>query len=307
MTHHKIHTVNMSSTELPGITSSNLELNSNMVAELTAGNRSPQHVAMVSQKIAHTMSTMSLTAALDIVGSQGYTTDGSPAMVVNLQNMDVYGQGAVGSVHRSLTFNRARTVPTSITVNNQGDATLEMRTAIIYNGTNDAVVISDLETLPAVTNTETRHTLGPISVGGVTLSQYTSVTVTFGNSLSSEAVASDVYDTLITEATHTPTITITGIDAEWFKASGAIPIGGLAATHANSSVTFRKRDQTGSHFVAGATTEHVKVTIAGLAAVTSAVSGGAVVRPTETSLVIQGAIDSSGNAPVILTTNAIHA
>lgn len=271
--------------------------------EVTAPNISPTHVAMVGRKPMARGSTYDLPGFLDNVGVSGLAIKSAtnPGIVTYYQKFDDQGPPTGGSVNRSLSYGDGLLVPKTLRVDHQGDVKLDWELyAIGDTDANAPVTIADDVALPTITQTPNRWTLGGITLSSIALTKYRSLEIDFGNEVQVDGTQSAVDPTYISVRTHSPKITITGIDPTWFAAAG-VPIGGLAVVNSTSSIYLRKRAQTGINFVANGTAEHIKIVPAGLAGITKA-AGAEMQRVSETTIVIQGAKDSSGNAPIVLTT-----
>ena len=290
-----------SAVHVPGIISKSINVNPEIVAELTGSATRPKHTAMNAIDPLLSGSLYSLKTALDIIGTTGFgiDSDTNPGLTMYLAQLTDMGDLVGGSTDRSYLVKKGAWVPRRLTCNSRGDATLEWEVYCLQKGSNDPVVISDSATLPTIVIAEARWTLGPIDLGGVVLSDYNQVTIDFGLEITPQAVESAIYNKYLGVKNQIPTITIQGIDPTWWSSS-PVPIGGAAVTHANSNFYLRKRTQDGAHFVANGTAEHIKFTFAGLAAV-EAVNVTAT-SLADTSLRIQAVEDSSGNAPLIVDT-----
>ncbi len=287
---------------LADVLSQGLNLEPELKAEVTAGNVSPTHVALVGRKLMHNASTYDLPGFLDAVGVSGLCITGATNFGARafLQKFDDCGVAA-SSGHRSFTFANGLLVPKTLSVEHQGDAKLTFDLHVLGDGgTNDPVILSDSATLPTITQTPGRWTLGPITLGGLTFNEYTGLEIDFGNDVQTKGVASQIDATHVEARTHAPKIKITGIDPAWF-ASAKIPIGGLVAANATDKIFLRKRTQTGINFAANGTSGHIKIVPAGLAAIGKA-GGAEMHRASETEIQIVCAKDASANNPLIVTT-----
>lgn len=298
-----IHPDGVSAVYLPDITSQGVDLKPEMLAEMVAHANTPQHVAMVAVKPQCEFQTFSIAALLAAIGVKGLgiVTATNPGVTLYFRKYDDNGDPASGSVNRSYAIKGGVIVPKSLTCEHGKDAQLTVAIVPVKYSSNATIVVADNAALPTITVASLRWTLGPITVGGIVLTEYSGLEIDFGNNVDTRGSQSDVYDTHIDQRTHAPKITIKGITPSWFAASGAIPIGGAAATHAGDSIYLRKRTQDGTHFVANGTAEHIKFNVGGLVAVDGAAKGEAQ-RISETSLMLTLATDSSGNQPLVVNT-----
>lgn len=300
----KIHNDGSSAVIIRDLLNVELPLNPELMAEVVGHLSTPDHVAYMARKPVLTGSTYDIKGILDAIGvtGLGIVSATNPGVVLALQKHDANGNPASGSVHRTFTLGDGVLVPRTLTCDHQGDYRIEFQMTPITDGTNATVTIADNAALPSVTQAASRWTLGKIVIGGITLTKYTNVSIDFGNNVTARGSQSLVEDTHIEQRTHDPSITISGIDPAWF-ASGAIPIGGAAVVNATDRIYLRKRTQDDDHFVGDATETHIAFSLAGLAAIDSATRAQAV-RISETSLVIRGAMDGSGNMPLVVDTTA---
>jgi len=302
------HVDSASATNVPDIMSANDDFEFDIDREVTANETSPSHASVMSARATRSLQGYAIATLLDLMGSTGLAvvTTVNPGIGLYLQKFDDLGSPSAGSVHRSLTVKSGWLIPRTLSCDHQGHATLSFDVVIIKKSGTDAVVISDVAALPTITISPARWTLGPIDFGNITLSQYRSVEIDFGNEVNPGGVQSDIWDAHIENKTSAPRITVRGISPTWFGASG-ITIGGAAGTHANTTVVLRKRlgDGSGDGFVSNGTAEHIEITSAGPVTVRAAADAQAQ-NPAEQSLVIESMKDSSGNAPLIIDTTATY-
>jgi len=307
---YKIHAVEIdvdsfgvdSEVVIPDCTSAGLDNAPQIEAIITAAKIQPEHVAMIAQKVMGNFSTFALKTAIDATGLKALciATDSEPGVKFYLADYEDCGTVETGSVHRTLLASAGVVVPRRLTCNHQGHAEISYDVVVTKESGNDAIVISDVAALPTVADAGDRWTLGACDVGGVTLSDYTSIEIDFGNTVETRGSQSDIWDAYVEVRNHAPMITLTGIDPAWFAAA-AVPMAGLACTHANTILYLRHRASDGTGFVADGTATHVKFTAAGVATIKEPFTGDAN-RFTDTSLEITCYEDDSDNDPIIVTT-----
>lgn len=301
----KIHPDGVSAVILTDILSLEDVVNAEMRAEVTAPNVSPTHVAMFKRSPGVRGATYDLPGFLDSVGVTGLAILGAtnPGVVSYHQQFADTGPAVSGSYHRSFTYSTGFLFPRMLRVDHQNDARLEFEMVALTDSTGATapVTIGDTAALPSISQAPNRWTLGPITIGGSALSKYTSLEIDFGNNVETGGVASYLDPTHLAARTHSPKITISGIDPSWFSGS-AIPIGGVVAANATDKIFLRKRAQTASNFVGNGTAGHIKIVPAGLGGITTG-ARAEMQRLDETTLVITCAKDSSGNAPIVVTTS----
>lgn len=271
-------------------------------AEVTAPNVSPTHVALVARRPMVRGSTYDLVQFLDTVGVSGLAIKSTtnPGVVTYWQKFDDQGGAVSGENQRSNTYGNGLLVPRMLRIDHQGDARLDFELYVIGDGSNAPVVAATSASLPSISQAAARWTMGPITINNVSLSRYKSIEIDFGNQVTVDGAQSYVDPLYIAQRTHAPKITITGVDPAWF-ASSPIPIGGAVVANSTDKIFLRKRSQDGSNFVADGTSGHIKIVPAGLASIGQA-QRAEMQRPSETTIVITAAKDSSGNNPLVVTT-----
>lgn len=313
---HKLHSLTLhvdgmgAAVHLPDLMQAGDSATLNFAKDISAGFVSPNHVSLISRAVERSLSTFSIAAALDELGASGLAiaTTANPGVTLNLQKFDTTtGAASAGSVHRGMTIKGGLIFPRRISVDHQGNAQLEIGVVVRKDGANDPIVLSDVLAIPTLAISPARWTLGPMSIAGYTLADYTSLEIDFGNEVETVGTASGIDDTHLELKTHAPRIMVSGIDPNWFSATG-VPMAGKAAAHADTSVILRKRSADGSNsgFIADATLEHVKFTMAGPANVRELFQSSDPQRYGTVSIEVEGMIDASANSPLIIdTTSAI--
>ena len=281
---------------LGGIETVNITTETEIRSDPTSGDVYARHVAIPAQKPAADFTSFALQDCLDQIGIAGLNIAG----IANGVNFYGYkredgGSRATGSSHRKYNIKKGLIVPNRITCDHQGDARIMYNVHMTWDGTNDPFVVTDSVAVPTAGNDNERFTIGKIVIGSVTIEAVTSFELAFGMDVLVEGGDSDIYDTHASITSVKPVLTLNGVDIEWLKSSN-IPLAGKAATHANTTVYLRKRLQTSAGYVADATAEHIKMTIAGLSAVDQVFNANG-----EASLKLAAAYDGT-NVPVVITT-----
>jgi hypothetical protein len=294
---HGGYAVSMGATLIGGITRQNLALGSEIRGEATSGEVWARFQALYAQAAAPSFTTLQVAAALAVCGAAGTDiTNLSGGLALYAQKHLHGGTRTTGANHRKYAMAAGILYPTQLTAEHRGDAELSYAAVITSNGVNDPLIITDGVSLPTISADAARYTLGPITVGGIALSQKMRLSINFGIGVRGEASDSEIHDTLASIATITPVISITGSDIEWLKSSGGVPIAGLAGTHANTTIFLRKR-AAGGTFVGDNTAEHLKMTAAGTIHVTEPMGGG--MAGAETTVSIPCYYDGT-NAPLTI-------
>jgi hypothetical protein len=218
------------------------------------------------------------------------------------------GSRATGSNHRSFDVAAGLIVPRTITINHQGDATFAADVFVTHDGTNVPVIPTDSAAIPAGDSDDERYTLGSVTIESKALNAVgsgvlQSMTIDFGIQELVEGGGSDLYPTHASIMTASPVITFTATNILWF-ADATIPLNGLNATHASTSIYLRKRDVEGGTFVADETEEHIEITAAGILHVTDAIDATQG-SPATISASMPLRYDGSNDPMVIDTTAAL--
>jgi hypothetical protein len=269
---HGIYGISLGSTVLGGITRQDIATGSDVRGEATSGEVWAAIQALYAQQVSPSFATMAVGTALGLLGASG-------ASIGTLGGMTLYAQkhqpegGRASSGHRSFGFASGIVAPKTLSVNHRGDATLTVDAVISYDGQNAPVVVTDGATLPSGSADAERYTLGPASIGGVSLGELKSFQVDFGLDILAESADSEIWATFVSIRQQQTVLTLGGIDVEWLKAAN-IPLLGKLATHANTKVFLRRRAPGGT-FVENNQAYHVKFTACGFAVVEDAFRGSA--------------------------------
>lgn len=297
-----IYAVKIGANLVGGVTQSAVNLGNQVRSIPTSGEVYSRFISLVAGAPGAGFSTLAIASALDEVSVTGVDIGGLTGGFI------IYGQKhasgatrASGAAHKSYTINDGIIAPRSLSCDFQGDAVISYEAIVVYDGTNEPVIPAESVTLPVIASDAERFTLGEVSVGGVALTHLRGIDIDFGINISPIGADSDIYPTFASIDTISPTVTLRGINLDWLKTTGAIDADGLIATHANTSIIFRKRAD-GATFVADITAEHVKITADGIAVINTAMSGGQG-DDAEVDITIQTRYDGT-NAPITVDTTA---
>lgn len=301
-----IYTDAISQLYVPDITTMGISHNPTLTAQIVAQDNSPRFVAHTMSKPVMTFSSFALPTLLDNLGVSGapISTSTGTGITQYWRKYDSNGEPASGSVNRTFNVKGGWIGPKSISCSHGGDAVMAVDVVTVKTSGAASVVLADNVALPTITVASARWTIGSIKLGNVALTGAISVEIDLGNSVDTRGSGSDAFDAQIEVRTHSPTIKIMGIDPAWFSASN-FTITGKALLHANDYIYFRKRSQDDTNFVANGTTEHIKCAFNGLGASDQVLQAEAQ-RIGETGLQLTLVRDSSGNAPIIITTAVAH-
>jgi hypothetical protein len=296
---HGIYFVGLGATTLGGITRQSIATNTEIKGEASSGEVYRRWLALYSQRIAPTFTTHSIAAALDVCGAAGADLAAmTGGFCLYAQKHADGATRTAGANHRKYKSVKGILAPRRLTCDHRGDATIEYEAVVTYDGVNDPLVISDSESLPAVVADAGRWTIGPATLGGISFTGKRQVQIDFGLDVVPESADSDYWDTFASIRAINSEITFRGIDAQWLK-STAIPLTGLACTHANTAIYLKKR-AAGSTFVANGTAQHIKFTACGVAFCSQALDG-TLENASECSITLPCYYDGT-NTPIIANT-----
>lgn len=285
---------------LDGITRQEIASEKTINNETTSANVYSRFQAIVAEKLTSAFGTLKIKSALDEIGLTGLaiTATTNTGVILYAQKYADGSTRASGSSHRQYQIKKGIIVPRSLRVDHQGDAELSYDIFATYDGTNDPIIESDSVALPTAGGDDERFTLGPQDVAGVTLTSFRTFEVDFGLEVVAEGAESEIFDTFVSIRSIKPTLRWSGIDVEWLKSTNILRAG-TDGTHANTICYLRKRAD-GGKFVVDGTAEHIKLTAAGIAHVTTlfSASGDA---PGEVTIEMPLKHDGS-NAPLVINT-----
>lgn len=261
---HGLQGVYTASAGIGGITDQNIVTGNEVRGEATSGEVFARILALFKQKIAPRFSTRSITAALDVTGVGGASIATVGPVSMYAQAWAAGGSRATGSAHRKFTFSDGMILPRTLTVEQGGEARLDVDIVTSYDGTNDPIIIADAQSLPVTALTDAMFTLGGVTIGGVALTGVRRFQIDFGLDVVTEAADGDLWDTYVGIRAQQSVITVETTAIATIAAAG-IPLSGKAATHANTTLYVKKMLHGGS-FVPDATAEHIAFTACGMIA-----------------------------------------
>jgi hypothetical protein len=262
MSAHVLYAVKVDSTVIGGVTEQSGELNSEIMNEPADGLPWATWIAMNAQNPMKRFTTKSVAPALTTLAPPVVNiADLTAGFTMYLQKLAEGGLRTSGSNHRSFTMVSGIIVPRRLTCDAQGDAELQFSVIPTWNQSDAILSVADSVALPTLANASVRFALGGITIAGVTVDSVVNLDLDFG--ITEKVLKGDGHPLPLWAGVerYQPKLTLRTFDAT-LAASGSIPtIGGKAATHANTIIYLRKRTATG--FVADATAEHIKLTMAG--------------------------------------------
>lgn len=294
------YAVQKDATNIGGVTSQSVNLGLETRAESTSGGVYPDRAYIVAGRPSISFTSLAVQQVLDAIAIGGVDIGGLTAGFSAWAYKFAEGGTRAGAgQHRKYNMKDGILVLGNLSCQHGGDAQIVANATAKYDGSTDPIVESDSTTVPSgIVNAE-RFGLGPVTVGGVSLTAVRSLEVDFGIEVRAESGDGDIYPTTVYIATIAPVITLRGIDEQWLKTTN-IPRGGKAGTHANTTLYLRARTDH-STYEANGTTAHIKLTAAGVAVIDPSheASGG---DPGEVGLRITCDYDGT-NAPIVISTD----
>lgn len=289
---------------LGGVTQRDMPMGTEVERQATSGEVYPRFQSIAAQRPSANFSTLMIARALDNIALGGLAITAA----VNT-GLDYYAQKfaagagrATGASHRKYNIKLGIIIPQRLTVTHRGSAVLTYQSIAVTDGTNDPIVESDSQSLPAGMLDDQRFTLGPVTLESKSLTGVQEFTIDFGLIAVPDSGDSTIFDTSVSIRETAPTWTFRGIDPAWLKSTN-IPRAGLAISHTNTKVYLRKRAAR-AQYVADNVAEHIKFTGSGIAYVDSALDAGGS-DPDQTSLVVTLDYDGTNDPIVIDTTSQI--
>ena len=260
-------------TYIRGIGSYSLKLNTQVI-DPSLGHAHSVFQSIGNQLIESPFESEDLKGVLDFIGFYGRCIVNSDSDVFQyyLQKLDPCGPLARASVnHTRVAYTDAFLALDSITAS--ADARESAKISFMAhpysaNGTNPIAVVNNVA-LPAIGATAYRsYGMGVPSVAGVDLVDATQISIRFSPTLGKPVYPGQIWPKRIDMRQMKCTIEITNDDGEIFISASAAAAGkirqtGEAATHANSTIRFLRR-QDGGAFVDDSATEHIEMTVKGL-------------------------------------------
>lgn len=260
--------VEFHATRLGGISAYSLGSGSQVMNESTSGFYYPEHPSLTGQLPVGSFTTIQIARALGLCGLTGTSidTDLASGLKFYLRKHAEGSTRTAGSAHHKYTMRGGLVYPTTLTCDHQGNAALSYNVIVTYDGTNVPIVLTTSQALPAAQSDDEQFTLGTFTIGNVAFTAVKSMSLDFGINAVSEGADSEIWDRYVSIADIKPSLTLTGIDPDWFAAA-AIPLLGLKGTKAQTIFYLRKRAIGGTSWVADGTSEHIKFEGANLATV----------------------------------------
>lgn len=153
-----------------------------------------------------------------------------------VQAATAQGTRASGSSHKKYVVNKGLMVPQTLSVDQNGDATLELATYCVDDGTNAPIVETSSVALPASSLSEV-FTLGPVQISAAWLEGIKGWSLDFGAQVKSEHYDGKVFPQVCYVEKFQPRVTVRGINTTVLNTYG---IAG-SALNTTAKLWLRKR------------------------------------------------------------------
>lgn len=291
---HGPHGVVINATTIGGITQASVNLGTQLRNDPTSGEVYNRFHSIQAQIPAASFTTYQVGTAIDVTGVLGYDIGAVAGLAIYGVKHELGGTRASGSVNAKYAIADGILFPTTLSVNDKGDATLAYQCAVLHDGSANDPIIPTFNNAALTLTDALRFTLGPVKIGNVTMNQVTAMEIDFGINVVRRPAGSEIWDTFASIESIQPVITLRGTLVTWFGSSG-VDIEGLPITHANTTIYLKKR-AIGGTYVADGTAQHIKITAEGLATVEQCFDDSG-----EVTITIPCRYDGT-NAPLIFNT-----
>lgn len=259
------HGVSYGATVVEQITDTDLNTNPTIQKAPTDGGIGNRHISNRRVDPRMTFSSMDIDAIIDEFDSGALWTkidDLVGGFSIWQQQVDEGGTRTTGSTHRKINTVQGLVLPRTLNASDDSDLSIDMEVVPTWDGTNDPIVITDSQALPALGGSAAHYAMAKTTIGGISFVGKQSLSIDFGLSLfDTSAGDNDLYLTWAAIKDIASVLNMTFVDATKF-ADAVVPLMGKASEHADSTIYFRKRTATG--FEADASLVHISCTIAGL-------------------------------------------
>lgn len=242
----------------------NVMMNTNLATRVEGGDGLPfmTYASLISGAPVVSFTTSDLKAFLDECGVNGMLVDSGASgdgIDIYFQRYTQGGTRTGASVSHQTTIGDGILVPRTLNLSHQGRATITAEVvAFSSDGTTSPLAFTETASLPSSYPTvDLVHTLGKVDLNSTALEGVTDLTYDFGINLLVEGADSNIYPTVVSIQSVTPSITLS---SKTIDITSTLTENGLE--YATTQVVFyaRKRDE-GGVFVADGTAEHIKFTL----------------------------------------------
>lgn len=180
-----------------------------------------------------TFESRSIAAALTVIGFGGASID---PVVIYLPQLAVAGF-ATGAVHTSVSLDACTCILQSITASQGAEAMATFEIRPTFDGSNVPVAINKAASIPSVTFTPEKFTLGPMKIG-TTTHALQSLTLNTGATIESSAKNGELYPSIASVISTAPTFDIVTHDLSLLRDLGCDSSGAPVGTAGNDVELF---------------------------------------------------------------------
>lgn len=292
------------STLIGGLTQQRVFTNCQILSEIGSGGVTPRVAHVRSLAPGCMGSTFHLKQALDVMGSIGAVISG--ANVFDLFGYAYAPLGRAGATsHKKYSIANGVLVPRVLTAEYQGTAQLSFEAqAQSTDGITAPLLKTNAQSVPTGVTDQHRYSYHSVFANDIPLPIAKSVQLDFGLSILAEGGDASIYPTIVVVQRAEPVLTLNGINQDWYD-DAAITLAGLSHTHANTALNLVKRDPDGPGFLSAGSSEHVTITMNGIAYVTEPFTKQGPDGAATTAISIKLTNDGTLAPTVIVTAGAI--
>lgn len=284
-------------TTIGGVTEQSIDTGVSVNAEVTAGAITPQFGEIATVQAGGRFTSHNVGGVLAAIGNKGACLAGStaPGFAIWTLQRDSCGSLASGSVHRKLVIPNGRIFPVSLSVGQNQRASLVTEVIALYDGTNKPILSTGSQAAPTGLADDYGFHIGAVSVAGITVTNVTGIEINYGNTVQAIFEDGEVWPKQLNHTEHKPTITIRTNAINLFgSGAGVVPIEGLRATHADSSLVLRRKVAGTGSFSGEA--DHIQMTFDGVAHFQQITSSGNALYGTTIMITC---LDDGDNEPIV--------
>ncbi len=301
-----IHTTDLNAgsiVSVGGVTQMNVRTGAQTISD-DSGDIYDEAMSLASEIIDASLTTKAIDKILSYIGIAGYciSADGShPGVRMYGRILGDCKSPPASTDNVRYTFATGLVCLGQLSAQRGQDATITVMVKPITDGTNAPMAWANSSvTLPLRSAlSKNQFTLGACKVGAIVLNDFSSLTIDFGVVLSAMTPAmGSVWPDSVAVRKVRPVATFSGFDPRVLDDSTGIPLLGKQATHANTLMQLKKRSGYSS-FVSDVTTEHIALTMNGMATVTEVFSGSGNGEATQ-AIRVEGVHDGT-NVPILIS------
>jgi hypothetical protein len=223
-----------------------------------------KHVSVQSQTPTIRFRTDGIKKALNACGVGGLAIDEAGSINgidVWFRKRDMAGGFAAGASHIKMTVNLGVLAPITLTGNHPDAAEIEYVLSVLWDGTNDPIVITKNQSLAALSpDVAAVHTIGPWWVRGTKLVGMRSLSVDFGLNVETKSSDGDVWPRsghIVSRAAG-----VTGQTTDLVILDDTTGLGIMGKVESGGTRAFLRKKEMGGGVVLDASAEHIRFTMA---------------------------------------------